>query len=167
MKVLASMMTVMLLFACGEAPAPNPPGEATQAAPAETAAMPPGFLDEPPPRPKSNTLVLSGGDLVLDTVTADAVVVIQNGKLLAWGKRGEVEMPNDSIGTDMRGKWITPGVAADIAGTNLPHLELMQAGEPANLLAFTVGPDLTQASEEDLHAVVANGRLEIYGSSPE
>ena len=89
--------------------------------------MPPGFLDEPPPKPKSNTLVLSGGDLVLDTVIADAVVVIQNGKLLAWGKRGEVDMPNDSIGADMRGKWISPGTPEDLG--SLPNMALMQVGE--------------------------------------
>ena len=164
MKALAAVLTAVLLLACGEAPVRD---QSSEPASADSAAMPPGFLDEPPPQPKSNTLVLSGGDLVLDTVTTDAVVVIQNGKLLAWGKRGEVDMPNDSIGTDMRGKWITPGFTADITATNLPHLALMQVGEPANLLAFTLGPDLSQAGEADLHAVVSDGRLEVFGAKPE
>ena len=35
-------------------------------------------------------------------------MVITKGNLIAWGKRGDVDVPNDSIGFDLRGKWIEP-----------------------------------------------------------
>lgn len=79
--------------------------------PDNTQSMPPGFTDAPPPSPTSNTMVLSGGTLLVDPPVADAVLVITDGKVQAWGQRGQIEMPNDSIGHDMRGKWLQP--AAD------------------------------------------------------
>ena len=38
----------------------------------------------------------------------DSLVVITDGDLIAWGTRGDVDVPNDSIGFDLRGKWIEP-----------------------------------------------------------
>ena len=75
---------------------------------AAQAPLPPGFLDEAPPLPTSDTVILSGGTLVLTPAIADAVVVITDGVVQAWGKRGEVDVPSDSVGRDMRGKWLVP-----------------------------------------------------------
>ena len=100
---------VLSLAACGGSDAPAPTPEASVPTPeavSNSESMPPGFTDAPPPPPSSNTLVLSGGVLLLDTPITDSVVVITDGKILAWGRRGEVDMPNDSIGLDMRGKWL-------------------------------------------------------------
>ena len=89
-----------LAIGCSERPAEDTP------APSEPDM--PGFLDEPPPPPTPATEILGGGTLVLadGSFIEDSLIVITNGKLVAWGKRGEVEVPNDSIGIDVRGKWI-------------------------------------------------------------
>lgn len=70
--------------------------------------LPPSFLDEAPPLPTSATEILGGGTLVMPdgSFVEDSLIVITDGKLVAWGPRGEVEVPNDSIGHDLRGKWI-------------------------------------------------------------
>lgn len=91
----------LLLFGCGQT-------TETESTTSTSGELPPGFMDEPPPPPVSDTLVLSGGTLMMGEEISDSVVVIKDGKLLAWGKRGEVSMPNDSIGYDMRGKWLMP-----------------------------------------------------------
>ena len=36
----------------------------------------------------------------------DYIVVIHKNQLINWGKRGSVEVPNDSVGVDMRWYWI-------------------------------------------------------------
>ncbi len=88
-----------LLVACGD-------NQQTTAPDSPSGELPPGFMDEPPPPPVSDTLVLSGGTLVMEKEIPDSVVFIKDGKLLAFGKRGEVDMPNDSIGYDLRGSFI-------------------------------------------------------------
>ncbi|MEM7001179.1 MAG: hypothetical protein AAF529_10350 [Pseudomonadota bacterium] len=104
----------LLLAACQE-PSPSKvaenssPEQPTSQPELDEASLPPGFTDAPPPPPTSNTLVLSGGKLVLGGETIiDSVVVISDGLIKGWGKRGEVAMPNDSIGKDLRGKWLLP-----------------------------------------------------------
>ena len=83
---------------------------------------PPGFTDAPPAAPTSATTILSGGILLTDTPISDSVVVITNGAVIAWGRRGEVELPNDSIGIDMRGKWIRP--ATTLSSGSVADLEV-------------------------------------------
>ena len=127
--------------------------------------MPASFLDEAPPPPTSSTVVLSGGTLVLEQVTADSAIVLRNGKLIAWGKRGEVEMPNDSVGKDLRGKWITPGTIDDLETGNLPNLAELKIAAPANLLVLKVGPGFDGVSSADLYGVVVQGELQILEES--
>ncbi len=38
----------------------------------------------------------------------DAVIVVTRGQVMGWGERGAVEVPHDSVGSDMRGKWLVP-----------------------------------------------------------
>ena len=85
---------------------------------AESPALP-GFTDAPPPPPRSDTVILSGGVLVAEQDLPDSVIVIANGKLLRWGARGSVAVPNDSVGRDLRGFWLQaralePHAPADI-----------------------------------------------------
>lgn len=104
----------LLLTACQESSQSqvaesSDPEQITTQPELDEASLPPGFTDAPPPPPTSNTLVLSGGKLVLDGKTIiDSVVVISDGLIKGWGKRGDVAMPNDSIGKDLRGKWLLP-----------------------------------------------------------
>ncbi|NKB98105.1 MAG: hypothetical protein GKR90_06375 [Pseudomonadales bacterium] len=101
-------VVALTLFACSESEEITPASEAPDALPEKP--MPPGFLDEPPPPPTSATAILSGGTLLLPDggEIPDSLVVITNGDLVAWGTRGAVDVPNDSIGFDLRGKWIEP-----------------------------------------------------------
>ena len=106
----------------------DPVGESTQTTSTttsqpdtgETRTLPPGFMDPAPPPPTSDTVIWSGGTLLTDPPVEDAVVVVRNGDLLAWGRRGEVDVPNDSVGEDMSGKFLKPrgplqaGIPVDI-----------------------------------------------------
>ena len=124
--------------------------------------MPPGFLDEPPAPPNSTTQVLSGGTLVADSIIEDSVVVLQEGRLIAWGKRGMVDMPNDSVGFDMRGKWIIQGSWEQAAAGALPAAPVLQSGETANLLIITRPPPFKDLRESDLGGRVVDGKLELF-----
>ena len=139
------LIGVFLAVACSE-PEQNVPGS---------------FLDEAPPPPSSNTVVLSGGTLVLEQVTTDTVIVLTDGKLIAWGARGEVDMSDDSVGKDVRGKWIAPGTMNDLASGNLPNLTELKIAAPANLLLLKVGPDFDDVSSADLYGIVVQGELQI------
>lgn len=120
----------LLLTACqGE--------EVNDAAVEEERTMPPGFLDEPPPPPTSDNLILSGGTVVIgEERIDDAVVVLSAGELVAWGKRGGVDVPNDSIGHDMRGKWIVAGNRDDLERGELPNPTRWVTGGEAAFLIF-------------------------------
>ena len=126
--------------------------------------MPPGFLDEPPPPPTSNTQVLSGGTLVTDATIEDSVVVLTDGKLVAWGERGRVAMPNDSIGFDMRGHWIIPGSWEQVTAGDLPETTSLRSGEIANFLIINRAPPFDDLEESDLAGRVVDGSLELYDS---
>ena len=156
---------VFLTVACAEPPpaanGSNAQSSAAQENPVDK-PMPAGFLDAPPAPPTSNTVVLSGGNLVLDDVSTDTAIVISNGRLITWGRRGDVDMPNDSIGHDMRGKWLTPGSIADLEAGSLPNLEALRPNELANMLVFNTGPDLSEVSGDDLHAVVSEGEIQVF-----
>ncbi len=100
------------------------------------AAAPPGFLDEAPAPPTSATVILSGGTLVLAQPIADAVVVITNGEVQAWGKRGAVDVPSDSVGRDMRGKWLLPKGELAAGG---PAAFTLYDGPPSEAASRVVG----------------------------
>lgn len=123
--------------------------------------MPPGFLDEAPPGPVSNTVVLSGGTLMSEPPITDSAVVITDGLIVAWGKREQVTMPNDSIGKDMRGKWLVPGTTAMLESGAGADQNLLQQGKPGNLLVLTVDPGLTRPGSEHLAGFVADGEIRI------
>ena len=117
------------------------------------------------PGPESATTVFSGGTLVTDELTNDAVVVVRNGLLLSWERRGDVEMPDDSVGMDMRGKWIVPGRQADLETGNLPNLGAWLPGNPANLLVLTTDPAQSAVAGDDLAGVVVDGEIRLFEES--
>lgn len=124
---------ILTLSACAENVQPEPTSE--PGVTRSEKAMPPGFLDEPPPPPTSATAILSGGILLLPdgSEVVDSLVVITDGDLIAWGTRGDVDVPNDSIGFDLRGKWIEP--------------VLWQAQQPAVLRVADQDPRLDAFSD--------------------
>ncbi len=124
---------IVALTACAPESGPGPQGP-DQTRTAETLSIPPGFLDDAPPPPTSDTVILSGGTLITDATVPDSVVVIRNGVLRDWGQRGSVNVPNDSVGLNTSGQWIVPGTMEDLHAGSLPNLETWQADTPANLL---------------------------------
>jgi hypothetical protein len=74
-------------------------------------------------------------------------------------------MPNDSVGKDMRGKWLTPGTRADLDAGSLPNKVSPTPDELANILIFKAAPDFSKLSADDLYAVVAQGELQILEAS--
>ena len=101
-RTTTAVLAFSFLFACAETQEVSEPKAET------SGEMPPSFLDEAPPLPTSATEILGGGTLVTadGALIEDSLIVITDGKLVAWGKRGDVDVPNESIGHDLRGKWI-------------------------------------------------------------
>lgn len=126
-RAIIVLFLLLATAACGEPSTPAASDNQSVPAADTNQTLPPGFTDEPPAPPTSDTLVLSGGVLLADTPITDSVIVISEGVVIAWGRRGEVAMPNDSIGVDMRGKWIK---AADTLGI----------GKTADLVVYDVFP---------------------------
>ncbi len=129
----------------------------------ETNDMPPGFLDEPPPPPTSETSVLSGGTLMLDPPVTDSVLVLHQGTIMAWGKRGEVAMPNDSIGVDMRGKWLYSGTVAEL-NEGIVKADLL-INQPANMIILSQDPALGPIDQVAVVGEITQGKLRL--DSPE
>ncbi len=169
MKLAALLALLLLLTACSDpqpnnvtSPADGTVTETTTDAAQSSEQLPPGFTDTPPPPPTSDTLVLSGGTLVLAEPINDSVIVIQNNKILAWGQRGQVELPNDSIGMDMRGKWIIPGVPADVTTSIVDSTADLQQGAAASLLVFSADPLAGGNLAQVLHAIVTDEGIEVF-----
>ena len=166
MRIFLTVAAVIFVAAaCTETPQDEGAHNGKAAEPAISDAarqLPPGFLDEPPLPPTSDSLVLSGGTLITEAEIADAIVVVSDGKLVAWGKRGEVAVPDDSIGYDMRAKYIVPGTELDMQNNQLPvlaHLRkdaaatfliIERFGSPeANLLGYLSGSELVVETDSD------------------
>ena len=124
------LTSTLLLAACGQGQTPTSSAESA----ATQQTLPPGFLDAAPPPPTSDTVVLSGGTLLLDSPLTDSVIVLQGGQVIAYGRRGDVDLPNDSIGRDMRGKWILPGTDP----TKRPSV--LTPDQPSDLSIFDEDP---------------------------
>ena len=114
--------------------------------------MPPSFMDEPPAPPTSGTIILSGGTLIGVEDLFDAVVVVQDNRVIAAGKRGTVPVPPDSVGIDASGKFI---VAVD------PEQTLI--GGPADLILYEAHPD--EAQQPAVYARVVAGEWQLGGIS--
>ena len=126
--------------------------------------LPPGFLDDAPAPPTSENHVFSGGTLVLDEEINDAVVVIAKGKLVSWGKRGEVDVPNDSIGYDMRGKWLVPGATEDLEDGPLPNQARWQPNAGIELLILNQPPQTGGVPVQAIHGIVTGDNIEIFAA---
>ena len=72
----------------------------------EGTSPPASFLDPAPSLPTSQTTIWAGINLMTEPLINDYIVVIHKNQLINWGKRGSVEVPNDSVGVDMRRYWI-------------------------------------------------------------
>jgi hypothetical protein len=126
--------------------------------------MPPGFLDAAPPAPTSDSLVLSGGTLMLDPPIPDSVLLIRQGQLQAWGRRGEVDVPDDSVGRDMRAKWLLPGILDESTGT--PVAKALALDAPLDLLILDADPNTTEISADNVVGSIRGGQLSLPDPSP-
>ena len=75
-------------------------------------------------------------------------------------------MPNDSIGYDMRGKWLVPGTRSDIEGDVLPNPERWQPNAEVDLLILNKPPQAGAVAENDIHGMVTQGNIEIVAADP-
>jgi hypothetical protein len=93
----------------------------------------------------TRSLVIQGGTLIDATgrpPVVDAVIVIENERIKAVGKRAEVAIPKDSQLVDAKGKTLLPGF---IDG----HCHLLDfVGELYLHLGVTTCPDITQNDDE-------------------
>ena len=90
----------------------------------ETANMPPSFLDPAPSRPTSETAIWAGVNLLTDPPINDYLLVIEKGRVVGWGQRGTVDVPNDSMGVDMRAYWISPKAGAQFQKSSAGKIQL-------------------------------------------
>ena len=90
----------------------------------ETANMPPSFLDPTPSRPTSDTAIWAGVNLLTDPPINDYLLVIDQGRVVGWGQRGTVDVPNDSMGVDMRAYWISPKAGAKFQQSSAGKIKL-------------------------------------------
>ena len=90
----------------------------------ETANMPPSFLDPAPSRPSSETAIWAGVNLLTDPPINDYLLVIEKGRVVGWGQRGTVDVPNDSMGVDMRAYWISPKAGAKFQQSSAGKIKL-------------------------------------------
>ena len=90
----------------------------------ETANMPPSFLDPAPSRPTSDTAIWAGVNLLTDPPINDYLLVIDQGRVVGWGQRGTVDVPNDSMGVDMRAYWISPKAGAKFQQSSAGKIKL-------------------------------------------
>ena len=90
----------------------------------ETANMPPSFLDPAPSRPSSETAIWAGVNLLTDPPINDYLLVIEKGRVVGWGQRGSVDVPNDSMGVDMRAYWISPKAGAQFQQSSEGKIQL-------------------------------------------
>ncbi len=90
----------------------------------ETANMPPSFLDPAPSRPSSETAIWAGVNLLTDPPINDYLLVIEKGRVVGWGQRGSVDVPNDSMGVDMRAYWISPKAGAQSQQSSAGKIQL-------------------------------------------
>lgn len=90
----------------------------------ETANMPPSFLDPAPSRPTSDTAIWAGVNLLTDPPINDYLLVIEKGRVVGWGQRGSVDVPNDSMGVDMRAYWISPKAGTQFQQSSAGKIQL-------------------------------------------
>ena len=91
--ILLNLVIVLLTVSCSETNN-------------ESANAPPSFLDPAPSLPTSQTTIWAGINLMTEPPTTDYVLVIYKNQVMKWGKRGSIEVPNDSVGVDMRRYWV-------------------------------------------------------------
>ena len=92
----------------------------------ETGSMPPSFLDPAPSRPTSNTAIWAGVNLLTDPPINDYLLVIDKGRVVGWGQRGTVDVPNESMGVDMRAYWISPKAGAQFQYSSTGKIQLTE-----------------------------------------
>ena len=114
MKLLLLLYTVNLIFL----------GSGCSQSKNETANMPPSFLDPAPSRPTSDTAIWAGVNLLTDPPINDYLLVIEKGRVVGWGQRGSVDVPNDSMGVDMRAYWISPKTGAQFQHSSSGKIQL-------------------------------------------
>ncbi|OUX41021.1 MAG: hypothetical protein CBE21_06195 [Proteobacteria bacterium TMED261] len=85
---------------------------------------PPSFLDPAPSPPTSETTIWSGINMMTDPPMNDLIVIVNENRVVDWGKRGTLEVPNDSVGMDMRAYWITKESGEPFSQENSINIDL-------------------------------------------
>lgn len=55
---------------------------------------------------------------------SDYLLVIKKDQVVGWGQRGTVDVPNDSMGVDMRAYWIAPKAGAEFQYSSVGEIQL-------------------------------------------
>ncbi len=125
---------------------------------------------------QSATQIYSGGWVVQGDGTEpqfDHIVVVTDGQIMAVGKRGTIDVPADSIGIDVSGKWLLPGplAALQAAFAEREHdaplvfgsteLNAFTANTPAHIVLLNANPLRDPAAFDDLHGIVTQGELTL------
>ena len=137
MKILLLLFTVNLLVL----------GSGCSQSKSENTTMPPSFLDPAPSRPISETAIWSGVNLLTDPPMSDYLLVIKKDQVVGWGQRGTVDVPNDSMGVDMRAYWIAPKAGAEFQYSSAGEIQL-------NDFLVLKGRDLGEATSLDRATIV-------------
>ena len=165
--VLALSLT--LCVACGGA-------DTQPATPPDSADADARTLPAPPAPMRSDNHIYSGGWLISGDGTQplfDAIVVVSNGKIAAIGKRGQIDVPADSIGIDASGKWLLPGsmeslkqafanrdhaAPLDFSGQSQPGFA---AGAVADFVMLNRNPLRDPEAFGDVHAIISGGDMQL------
>ena len=92
--------------------------------PSDPKNSPPSFLDPAPSPPTSETTIWSGINMMTDPPMNDLIVIVNENRVVDWGKRGTLEVPNDSVGMDMRAYWITKESGEPFSQENSINIDL-------------------------------------------
>ena len=172
-RCLFVLIAALLAGACSETQTPAPSGTPTPPGTTGAAALP-----EPPAPLTSATHIYSGGWLVRGDGSEplfDGLVVVREGRIVALGKRGEVDVPADSVGIDASGKWLLPGSLESLrrafaqrdheaplqfGGDALPALT---PGSNADFVLLNRDPLRDPEALTDVHGIVSGGELSLIG----
>ncbi len=118
--------------------------------------------------PVEGTMAIVGATLIDGTGAApqaDAVVVVEDGRIVDVGPRRQIAIPEHARVVDAEGKWLTPGFIDTHAHATLGPVELDMSGDvPAMSLAYDPGIPL-----QTLRTLLAHGVTSMRdpGGSPE
>lgn len=167
-----ALLCLTMLLGCGE----SDPSSTPNAQPEQAASDAQTTYPEPPPPLTSSTQILSGGWLLSGDGSDpqfDSIIIVRDGAIVGFGKRGSLDVPADSIGIDASGKWILPGNTEQLAAAfgqrahDAPtqfageQLAPIAVGRSAELVLLNSNPLTDPQALDDVHAVMIEGELRV------